>query len=216
MSQIRMALITTTLCLDIFLISAALWSARTFSTLVDQAQLSHEISRSAEVVKMTLVDAETGTRGFIITGDEAFLQPYNNSTWHIDSDVNALSIYVSRQPTERAMVAKIADLSHKKMDILANSITSRKDIGFRAARETVVIAGSSASAQPGGGKYVMDEVRTMVEQIQSNENIRSNKLIEESKFYALISTFGAIGFAISAVFSVLLLQIIVKRPDLLP
>ena len=39
---------------------------------------------------MLLVDMESGTRGFIVTGDESFLQPYLEGTKRVDSEFQAL------------------------------------------------------------------------------------------------------------------------------
>src|SRR5262245_23907041 len=51
-----------------------------------QIQQQHQIDETTIIQEMLaqilafLVDAETGERGFIITGEETYLEPYNNAT----------------------------------------------------------------------------------------------------------------------------------------
>jgi len=53
---------------------------RSVTELVDSADLvthSHKTKETLSQVHSALIDAETGQRGFIITGAERYLDPYN-------------------------------------------------------------------------------------------------------------------------------------------
>src|ERR1041385_6236719 len=46
---------------------------------------SEEILRELEGILATMIDAETGMRGYIITGEEAYLEPYQRAISTIDA-----------------------------------------------------------------------------------------------------------------------------------
>ncbi len=48
--------------------------------------IKHDLNvlQNAQKLQKLVVDAETGQRGFVITGDESFLEPYNNGVNGID------------------------------------------------------------------------------------------------------------------------------------
>lgn len=64
------------------------------------------ISRSHELRKLA-VDAETGVRGYLITGDESFLEPYNNAKGTWEDKFIELENLTSDNPSQSAMVKDI-------------------------------------------------------------------------------------------------------------
>ncbi|MEA9356197.1 response regulator [Bacteriovorax sp. PP10] len=64
------------------------------------------ISRGHELRKLT-VDAETGVRGYLITGDESFLEPYNNAKEVWEEKFIELENLTSDNPSQSAMVKDI-------------------------------------------------------------------------------------------------------------
>jgi methyl-accepting chemotaxis protein len=67
------------LVMILVVVSAALTYRNTFQLNADAGEVahSHEVLDQTSEVPRTLVDAETGERGFVITGKENFLEPYN-------------------------------------------------------------------------------------------------------------------------------------------
>ena len=51
---------------------------------------SHEVRLSLAEILLVMVDAETGQRGFVVTGDEAFLEPYRSATAAVDRSFDRL------------------------------------------------------------------------------------------------------------------------------
>jgi CHASE3 domain sensor protein len=48
-------------------------------TFKDTVNLENNITRKAEFLRELVIDAETGQRGYIITGENEFLAPYENA-----------------------------------------------------------------------------------------------------------------------------------------
>ena len=54
------------------------------------AQRSQEVIAGLEDLLSSLKDAETGQRGFVLTGDEKYLQPYDAAVQHVGSQLDQL------------------------------------------------------------------------------------------------------------------------------
>src|SRR5205823_641495 len=51
-----------------------------------------------------VLDAETGSRGFLLTGDPRYLEPYDKSVSEIARDLQALRVSYADSPTQSAVV----------------------------------------------------------------------------------------------------------------
>lgn len=95
-------------------------------------------------------DTETGQRGYIITGDESYLEPYNSGLTKTDQYLQKL----------KQNDLELLSLIQAKFDELKNSIQVRKEKGLAASQEIV---------KTGKGKEYMDRVRLWINQsIQKN------------------------------------------------
>lgn len=108
--------------------------------------------RAYNQVLSLLKDAETGQRGFLIAGNEAFLQPYNVGVAGIPAALDDLQRLASSNQ-ERQLVARIAELSQDKVRLMDKTIQLRKAGDARTAMDLV------ASQR---GRILMDELRTLL------------------------------------------------------
>src|SRR5579871_5687335 len=104
------------------LVSAAGLLARSIITLqAERAPARHARTELESLVSFlaTVEDAETGQRGYLLTGDSAYLTPYESARGEIESQVATLESLTVNDPTERAAVmalhahvaAKMAELA---------------------------------------------------------------------------------------------------------
>jgi PAS domain S-box-containing protein len=103
----------------------------------------------------TLKDAETGHRGFIITGDELYLKPYYAARARVPSELKHLEKALA--PAE---FAKIEELSRSKLDGLEKRVALRRHQGFEAA---------AAAVRQGIGEQTMDSLREEISKLQERE-----------------------------------------------
>ena len=84
--------------LSVFLVTAAVVVGSTLATfwfgnLVLEMRAREQVRRDGitrlEQLESVLKDAETGQRGFIITGDENYLLPFNQATERLPADLEA-------------------------------------------------------------------------------------------------------------------------------
>ncbi|OAK58866.1 two-component system sensor histidine kinase/response regulator [Variovorax paradoxus] len=106
------------------------------------------VTRAASELQRQSIDMETGMRGFLITGDETFLEPYQSALPRMKSDTAALRELVSdnRQQVER--IDRIASIQATWTEFARSLIAARR-------------AGEDAQAQVrlGRGKRLTDDMR---------------------------------------------------------
>ncbi len=69
-----------------------------------------------------LVDAETGQRGYLITGRDDYLKPYRDSLAQVDASLHLLTEYYRDDPVGQPLVKQLAALSAQKLSELATTM----------------------------------------------------------------------------------------------
>jgi signal transduction histidine kinase len=137
------------------------------SFLEKDAQEDHAFSviEKLEHVLSTVIDAETGQRGFIITGEQRYLQPYYLSLQNIDNQLHELNIMTSANtdsPKVKNMInSSLIPLIQNKLAELNETINVREHQGFNAALQVVL---------SDKGKRITDDIRTDITNMENEEN----------------------------------------------
>ncbi|MBC7700385.1 MAG: diguanylate cyclase [Massilia sp.] len=98
-----------------------------------------------------LIDAETGQRGYVITGKDAFLQPYHAALAVLPGELQTLNQrYEHNSSGDRKRVNDLLQNAQHRLSGLAKVVELRQTGGFAAA-EPIVTSGQ--------GKHYMDEIR---------------------------------------------------------
>ena len=100
----------------------------------------------------SLKDAETGQRGYLLTGDDTYLQPCNLSLSAMQRNMASLKELTDDNAVQRRLVLQIEDLRHEKLRELAETIELRRSKGQDAA---VAVTRSDA------GRVLMDRIRDL-------------------------------------------------------
>ena len=108
----------------------------------------------------SLQDAEAGQRGFIITGEKSFLEPYHASLDKSSARLADLRRLTADNPDQQRRLATLVPLVEQKYADLKMAIELREEKGLLAASEVVLIM---------SGKKIMDSIRTLVSQAQDEE-----------------------------------------------
>ena len=121
---------------------------------------SHDGLEKMQEILSLLKDAETGQRGFLLTGEERYLEPYTAAIPAIDQAIAD----VRQIPDQGANADLLKSLTETKIAELGETIALRKgaagDAGFKAALEVV---------KTDKGKQVMDEIRSLVAKMKADE-----------------------------------------------
>lgn len=159
----------------VFFLGSGLVSYRNSKFLVDDAEMvahTHEVITSLELVISLMKDAETGQRGFVITGNERYLQPYLSARANIDETVSRVESLTSDNPDHIAQLEPVKAHIRAKFDELEETINIRRTQGFEASRDFV------ASDR---GRTEMDLLRTKVSEMEKAEYALREKRIAAMK-----------------------------------
>jgi methyl-accepting chemotaxis protein len=121
---------------------------------------SHAVlERLAEVLSQ-LTDAETGQRGFVITGDDAYLEPYRSGTAAVPKLLEDLRELTADNASQQRRLGEVQPLVAAKMEELQRTIALRRSAGFDATEKVV------ASNE---GKRYMDDLRRVLAAMDHEE-----------------------------------------------
>jgi PAS domain S-box-containing protein len=115
----------------------------------------------------TLKDAETGQRGYVITGEPEYLEPYNASVSRVGDDLRGIEESKQRSALSPRDVTALRQLTAEKMQELAQTIQLRKERGFDAA---------AAVVSSGVGKQTMDQIRSLIDRMVADEKAEQTRL----------------------------------------
>ena len=118
------------------------------------------IAESARLL-LALTDAETGQRGFLITGDENYLAPYNNARSQLPKITDRLrtTTIISLRPQT---LSAIQELAEAKLAELKLSVATRRAQGFEAAATIV---------RKGSGNETMNQLREQIGRLQEQQEM---------------------------------------------
>lgn len=116
--------------------------------------------KSEETFSLTQ-DMVLSTRGYVITGDTAFLRPFKKATIVIDENITELESLISDNPSQVERINKLKKLIIARISFSVQIIEQRKQSGFEKAREEVLTS---------NGKQLMDEIRNLTDSMQKEEN----------------------------------------------
>ncbi len=125
---------------------------------VAQSQL---ILQKLEMVLSSVKDAETGQRGYVLTGKQTYLQPHNRAVQTITRQVQELKTLTVADPYQQQQLIILKSLIAKKLAELNQTIDLRKNQGFDAALSVVLT---------NRGQELMDQIRKTIQQMQSAKN----------------------------------------------
>jgi PAS domain S-box-containing protein len=120
-----------------------------------QAELQRSFAAREQVLQVfsVLQDAETGQRGYVITANSRFLEPYASARRRIGRELDELAAYFVDNLEQRDRVTRLRTLSEHKLREMQRPIELVHQ-GQRADAAAIVAGGR--------GKAIMDEVRTVV------------------------------------------------------
>lgn len=118
-----------------------------------EAERLRAAAANADKLLAALLDAETGQRGYLLTGQEAYLLPYHRAEERLTPAVQAVEHSLALRPVDgplRPVLQEMLDATAQKRSELAITIDAFRESGATAAVARVLA---------GDGKAAMDRVR---------------------------------------------------------
>ncbi|HVY72099.1 MAG TPA: CHASE3 domain-containing protein [Verrucomicrobiae bacterium] len=156
------------------LIFVGVVSYRGTTQLVESAQWrqhSLQVLGQLDELQVALTDGETGQRGFLLTGLESYLAPYASATNSYAKELRALRDLTRDSPVEQARLDELEVKVRERFAEMQETIRLRRDQGLEAAMAIVT---------SGRGKKTMDEIRSLIDGMNTTEERLSKQRSDEA------------------------------------
>ena len=124
------------------------------------AQTQERLNQLEELLSQ-MKDAETGQRGYLLTGEERYLEPYQRALTSIDGEIKNLRKLTANYPNQHRQLDALESAIKNKLAELKGTIDLRKYQGFDAALQLM---------RTDLGKKLMDDIRSRVREIEKEDN----------------------------------------------
>ncbi len=155
---------------------------RNTTALVETSRLvahTHAVLEKLEALLAAATDAETGQRGFLLTGEERYLEPYTAATQRLAELDRSLRALIADNPAQERRLDAADRLLAGRLAVIKESIELRRTRGFDAALAVV---------KNERGKRLMDELRAVVGEMEREEGILLERRAGEAAATARATT----------------------------
>ena len=118
------------------------------------------VDNQVSAVLSRLQDAETGQRGYLLSGEDSYLEPYRVAVAALDHELADLRKTVADNPAQVDLAAQLTTLVTEKLAELRATIEQRQRGNVGQALALV---------HAGTGKAVMDQARTVIAAMRAEE-----------------------------------------------
>ncbi len=169
-----------------------------------EVEHSNEVLTELEATLSILKDGETGQRGYIITGQDIYLEPFREADQHAGEKLARLKMLTESSDFHREQIIAAEPLIESKFELMRRTIKLRHDDGFEAAQKVI---------ETNQGKNIMDAIRRVFAKMETYENSNLNevKAASEARVYNVIIAFTGL-FAL--IFTLFVLVYIFVRRDI--
>lgn len=121
---------------------------------------THKVLDALAELLSTAKDAETGQRGFVITGDLEYLRPYHIAEGTISQWIRQIDSLTTDNPEMQQQLPELRRVVGDKLAELRETVALRQNEGFAAAERMVLT---------GRGRVTMDSIRIQVGRMVAEE-----------------------------------------------
>jgi CHASE3 domain sensor protein len=165
----------------LLVLSAGLGYWNTVQLRENDVWVSHtnEVLDALGGVLSTMEDAETGQRGYLITGEDRYLEPYNAALAAIGKSIQRVKHLTKDNPRQQARIPLLEEQISAKLKIEERTIALRRK-DPEAARQVVLT---------GEGEKVMGAIRAQVQEMQQEERSLLVAREQQSRHSYLVAVF---------------------------
>src|SRR5262249_31259261 len=116
-------ILTIGLALTIVVLAYTCFAALGYDQLHEQVRRAHEVKEELSAILQLVVDAETGQRGYLITGDLAYLQPYQAATSQLDMRLAELDRLTKTNASQQRAMQELRRLEQEELALLRQTVT---------------------------------------------------------------------------------------------
>jgi PAS domain S-box-containing protein len=122
---------------------------------------SRDVQIAIEETQTLLVGAETGQRGYLYTGDEKYLTPYNDAIARVEQHIDRLRRLTADDPVQQHHIAVLSELTTLKLQEMANTLAMHR-AGRAADARSLMLSDR--------GLLIMNDLRAEINRMRNDED----------------------------------------------
>jgi signal transduction histidine kinase len=181
----------------LFTAAASFWSIRGLKVQTERVEHTYQVLQEAETITAVLKDAQAGTRGYLLTGDTAYLRPYSMATGQLPAALVRVHQLTVDNPEQRIRLDSLQMLVEQEFRIL-RPLTEIKKAMSQSAMQTLLDT----------DRQTLRQVRMLYTRIKSNEMAL---LAQRSALQDIFEKATPIVVLVSAILAVLIVVWLVMK-----
>jgi len=173
----------------ILLIVAAV-SYKTTDDLIENEALvthTHEVRTTLALVLSNLTDAEASQRGYVLTGNDEYLEPYETGLRSVQATLNTAKRLTVDNPNQQRRLTALTPLIDTRLSAMRQTAELRRTQGFDAALKNVLTD---------QGRQAMNQIRELVSEADREETVLMTQRDAEARasaaFAKSVSLWGSL------------------------
>ncbi len=166
LQQRLLLILTAGLILTLGVVAYTCRAALGYDRLNDQIQQTHQVKEELSAVLGLVVDAETGQRGYLITDDPIYLQPFQQASSQIEGRLAHLEELIKDNRGQQERMEKLRRLEEEEMAVLQQTVQLDKQGRDMEAGKLEL---------SGVGLERMEQLRRVVADMEKEEDRRLTK-----------------------------------------
>jgi signal transduction histidine kinase len=126
----------------------------------DWVQHTWQVIYQVELIMSSAKDAETGSRGYLITGDDKYLQPAVEARRELPGELSRFESLTGDNPAQKPHITEMREVLDQRLATLQQGIDARRTEGIEGIRPLVI---------SGTGKVQMDHLRRIADDMEAEE-----------------------------------------------
>ena len=162
---------------------------------------THEVLENLQDLRFALESVESSVRGYVLTGNESYLETYHASLLRVEQGQAAVLDLTADNPAQQREAVDLQKLVTGKVQLAEMVIGVRQTLGMEAAGDVI---------RTGQGQRIMEEFQTGIRQMQEEElrllvlrNADAKRRLSQTKSVLMFGTILGLLVAAAAGWSVL-------------
>ena len=148
---------------------------------------THEVIASLENVLLLTTNAQTAERGYVLTGNTSYLQPYQSASQAIPAILDKLGRLIADNPSQVQRLQTLLPLVKARFELAEFIVKVRRREGFETSRAIIV---------SDRGDLIYDAISHVIAEMENAENqlltSRLAKSKQSSRFSVATAAFGSL------------------------
>lgn len=169
---------------------ASLYALRQSTNAAAAVEHSEMVRVQLERALTTIVNAETGQRGYLITQDTSYLAPYASARTDLDHEIASIRALTADSPLQQNRVDSLALIADAKL-VTMNETVVLTQLGNRDSALKIVMTGRGADLTRRARAAIDDMETTQAEQLTERINIYNSRKLAVTLVTVIGSLLGA-------------------------